>query len=479
MSATPDLPMSDPFAPLGHSITEEYHYSPRIEGRLPAGLEGTLLRNGPGLFERAGRRKRHLLDGDGLLQAFRIAGGKVDYQARFVRTEKFKDEERAGHYLYPTWTTRSAKGMLSNSIGRIRTQAGVSVVAKRGRVFAFDDIGLPYEIDSSTLATIGVYQPGDRSGPQNFNAHTRYDSATGDWLLFGQEHGRRYEIKVLILDHQLRRKKFFKIAPPHATYLHDWFATERYVVFNLHALRINPFPGLLGLKAFTECLHWAPERGNHLMVIDKNTGQVVAQGDAPAAFMWHSMNAYEQGDSIVADFVGYDEPDHFIGADPYFERIMRGEPGLFHAPGTLRRYRIQLSSGRVEESIVDGGHFEFPMIDVRRAGRTYRFGYLAEAGQGTGWHDSVARIDMDTGAKSRFTFGEGVQVGEPVVVPHADSDPDTRPQSVWLLSVIFKADTRTSALAVIDGEHIEDGPIATVELDHATPLSFHGTWMGA
>ena len=69
------------------------------------------------------------------------------------------------------------------------------------------------------------------------------------------------------------------------------------------------------------------------MVIDKNTGQVVAQGDAPAAFMWHSMNAYEQGDSIVADFVGYDEPDHFIGADPYFERIMRGEPGRFHAAG--------------------------------------------------------------------------------------------------------------------------------------------------
>ena len=143
MSATPDLPTSETEG-TGYEITEEYHYTPSIKGRLPLGLEGSLLRNGPGLFERAGRRKRHLLDGDGLVQAFRIAGGKVDYQARFVRTEKFEDEQRAGHYLYPTWTTRSAKGMLSNSIGRIRTQAGVSVVAKRGRVFAFDDIGLPY-----------------------------------------------------------------------------------------------------------------------------------------------------------------------------------------------------------------------------------------------------------------------------------------------------------------------------------------------
>ena len=68
MSATPATLVSDPFAPLGQSINEEFHYAPRITGNLPKALNGTLLRNGPGLFERAGRRKRHLLDGDGLIQ---------------------------------------------------------------------------------------------------------------------------------------------------------------------------------------------------------------------------------------------------------------------------------------------------------------------------------------------------------------------------------------------------------------------------
>ena len=478
MSATPATLVSDPFAPLGQSINEEFHYAPRITGNLPKALNGTLLRNGPGLFERAGRRKRHLLDGDGLIQAFRIDDGKVDYRARFVRTDKFVAEEQAGHYLYPTWTTRSAKGVLGNSITRIKGQAGVSVLAKSGRAFAFDDTGLPYELDPTNLDTVGVFHPDEDQKMLNFNAHTRYDSATGDWLLFGQDQGRRYEISVLILDRSLKQKSRFKFAPPRTTYLHDWFATERYVIFNFHALKVNPFAGLLGLKSFTQCLEWAPALGNFVMVLDKHSGQVVAQGEAPGAFMWHSMNAFEQGDAIVADFVGYDDPDHFIGKDPYFERIMRGESGEFHTPGTLRRYTIQTATGAVDESIIDGGNFEFPMIDIRQAGQPYRFGYLVEAVGGVGWHDSVVRVDMESGAKSSFTFGGSVQVGEPVVVPDmVHPDRIGQPDGCWLLSVIFNGDSGTSGLAIFKGDRIEDGPVAIVELEHAAPISFHGTWM--
>src|SRR3954468_5943968 len=52
-------------------------YVPRVEGRLPAGLEGSLYRNGPGLFERGGRRKPHLLAADGLVQRPPFRAGKV------------------------------------------------------------------------------------------------------------------------------------------------------------------------------------------------------------------------------------------------------------------------------------------------------------------------------------------------------------------------------------------------------------------
>eukprot|EP00966_Prymnesium_polylepis_P091471 2117166-Prymnesium_polylepis.1 len=43
----------------------EYEIS-EIEGAIPSDLRGSVFRNGPGNFERGGRRFEHVLDGDGL-----------------------------------------------------------------------------------------------------------------------------------------------------------------------------------------------------------------------------------------------------------------------------------------------------------------------------------------------------------------------------------------------------------------------------
>ena len=110
---------------LCSSLRVEHDYRPRVEGALPAGFEGRLYRNGPGLFERNGYHKQHLLDGDGMLQCFDFSAAGVHYRNRFVRTEKFIAEETAGAFIYPTWTTRAPGGTVANFGGRIKSQAGV------------------------------------------------------------------------------------------------------------------------------------------------------------------------------------------------------------------------------------------------------------------------------------------------------------------------------------------------------------------
>ena len=45
--------------------------------------------------------------------------------------------------------------------------------------------------------------------------------------------------------------------------------------------------------------------------------------EVPAVWMWHTLNAYVAGDRILADFVGYDAPDHFLGPDAAFRMIMQ------------------------------------------------------------------------------------------------------------------------------------------------------------
>ena len=49
--------------------------------------------------------------------------------------------------------------------------------------------------------------------------------------------------------------------------------------------------------------------------------------ETPAAWTWRGLNAHEGGGVIVADFVGYNAPDRFIGSVPAFAAVMQGRGG--------------------------------------------------------------------------------------------------------------------------------------------------------
>src|SRR5262252_5995125 len=99
--------------------------------------------------------------------------------------------------------------------------------------------------------------------------------------------------------------------------------------------------------------------------------------DVPAVWMWHSLNAFTSGDVIIADFVGYDAPDHFLGPDAALRAVMQGREGVARSPGTLRRFTIDLAARRARMETVAEGHFEFPVVPPARVGQRYRYGYVA------------------------------------------------------------------------------------------------------
>lgn len=67
-----------------------------FEGKLPAGLDGTVYCIGPALHELGGLRYHHWFDGDGMVQAFRIGGGRLRHKDRLVLTDKLKAEIASG-----------------------------------------------------------------------------------------------------------------------------------------------------------------------------------------------------------------------------------------------------------------------------------------------------------------------------------------------------------------------------------------------
>ncbi|HWL28487.1 MAG TPA: carotenoid oxygenase family protein [Burkholderiaceae bacterium] len=460
-------------AGLADSMTTEHDYFAEVEGHLPTALQGTLYRNGPGRFELGGVRKRHLLDGDGMIQAFDFVDGKVRYRNRFVRTRKYLIERDAGRFVTPTWTTRAPGGMVRNVGNKIRSQAGVTTLIKNDCLYAFDEVGLPYGLDPDSLETRGEQQVGPPGLRTDYKAHTKTDPATGEWLILGIEHGPRTWLNLVhraadgsLLSHQ-------RFSSPRPSYIHDWFLTEHYVLILLHPVELSLPRFLSGLASFTDSLQWRPRKGNLLLLVDRSGASEPIAFDAEACFMWHSINAFEVGDSLVADFIGYDEPDHFLGDRAAFRMIMEGKQGAQMHKGILRRYIINLPRRRLIEDRLSPENHEFPVIDSRMVAQRYRYGYFTTSRAATVFHNGIARVSADGGQRDTFFMDESTHMGEPIFVPDGPE-----PEDGWLLSVGLDGASGRSFLAIFRSDRLADGPVARVGLQHSTPLSFHGYWYG-
>lgn len=467
---------------LGTTLDVEHAYEAEIEGTFPSTLAGVLYRNGPGRFDRGGVAKRNLLDGDGMVQRFGIREGRVTYRNRFVRTDKFVAEEAAGRLLYATWTTKAPGSLLRNFGARgFQSQAGITVYRIGERVIATDEVGLPWEIDPDTLETIGEVAVG-RDGGQPMmarnmalKAHQKVDPVTGDWILVGNSYGRVNTIEAIVhgRDGALRTHRSYPV--PRMVYIHDFAVSEHFIVVLLHPAMISPVPFLTGLRSFTDSIRWTPEAGNLVMIMDRHGERDPVFLEAPAAYMWHALNAYEEDGEIVVDFAGYDAPDHMFGSDPILSTVMHGETGADGTAGTLRRYRLDPAAGRVDVDTLFSINLEFPYVHPVRVGRRHRYGYFTTAAQATIFHNGVTRLDLETGDASTYHFDSQTHVGEPVFVPAGKPDNDSEPG--WVLTVGLDGKTGRSFLAVFDAETIAAGPLGLARLRHATPLSFHGDFV--
>jgi len=453
---------------------------PTIEGLLPPELSGTLYRNGPGLFERDHYRKSTILDGDGMIRAFTFGDGRVRFRTRFVATEKLTREASANRFLFPTWTT-PAPGLLEN-LPEIpaKSQAGITAVVKSGVLYAFDELGHPYALDPDSLSTMQQRDPRGaeaQDSPRTYKAHTKTDGETGAWVLAGTSGQARQQLHAVVIDSQGRPQAQSHTPNPRGDYFHDFFWTGRHVVFHLHPTPLSPLPMLMGFRTFVDSLSWRPDLGSLLLVVDPSGSEAPVTMEIPASWMWHSVNAYERDNTIIADFVGYDAPDHFFGPRAALRTVMTGRSGVATSPGKLRRAVLDLNRRSARLETLDSEHFEFPTVSPHVQGHRYRFGYCAIGDITRSWfHDGVAKIDVESGKHDEFRFGPQCYVGEPVFVPHQKSQAE---DAGWLLCEVLDGRTGLSELAVLDAQAVSSGPIARVKLSHPLPFSFHGWWQPA
>ena len=463
-----------PVSGLATSLNEEYDYYAKIEGKIPQVLQGTLFRNGPGLFERGGLRKRCILDGDGMIQAFKIFDGHVHFQ-----TEKYKEESAAGKFIYATWSTQAPGGVTANFLGgKIKSQAGITAVVRNDILYAFDEFQQPYMLDPHSLETAGYARLGIPEQSKFFSAHSKMDRQTGEWLFFGLEFGPNLTLHIFILDKNNRLKRHQRTKLPRNVYVHDFFVSKRYILVNLPPIELNLVDYIFGQTSILGSMRWQPEQGNIILVFDRGSDATPVRLETESSWMWHSLNAYENGDEITADFIGYQNPDHIIGEDPALIAIMSGRKGQYNYAGEICRYIIDPIRKKMRHEVLDKGSYEFPFINPQHRCHKYRFAYFAKKQIREVFFTGIARIDMENLSSQSYDFGFGKYCSEPVFVqlPGYRYSPWTGKEPGWLLTEVYDSEKQKTLLAIFRADRISDGPVARAYLNHTIPLGFHGYW---
>ena len=462
-----------------------------VRGTIPPELSGTLYRNGPGRLERGGHWVHHPFDGDGMITAVRFGAGAASVRNRFVRTEGWLAEEKAGKPLYRgVFGSQKPGGLLANAFDlRLKNIANTHVVRLGDQLLALWEASSPHALDPGSLDSRGlslldgVLKPGEA-----FSAHPRFDPGhhgDGRMVTFGVKTGPRSTIRLMefatgegpagepagrLLSE--RSDTFNGFA-----FLHDFAITPNWAVFLQNAIAFNPLPYLLGQRGAAQCLASKPGGQAKFWLIPRDGGAFAGQPprilDAPDGFVFHHLNAWEEGQEVVVESIYYsDFPS--IGPDADFRAV---DFDLI-PEGLLEQCRLNLQDGTVRTTRLSERCCEFAMVNPRCQGLAARYAWMAVAERETGNDplQAIKKLDLISGERKVWSAAPRGFVSEPVMVPRpAAAGGEGAEDDGWVLCVVWNGARCASDLVILNAADLSEA--AVLELPLAIPHGLHGSFV--
>ena len=446
------------FAP----VRSEDDFDLKVTGEIPAGLRGALFRIGPNPQFEPRDPNHHWFGGDGMVHGFYVADGKVAYRNRYVRTPKWELEHEHGRALFGSMGNPMTTDPLA--MGNEGGVANTNILWHAGKLLALEEGHHPFQMDPRTLESRGY----DREFKGRVTAHPKIDPKTGEMVWFaygvgdmplsaGMSYGRTAPDGTLI-----SRQDF---QAPFACMVHDFMVTENHALFPILPLTASLQRAMTGLPPFA----WEPEKGSYVGVMRRDADvSTIRWFNAPACYVFHPLNSWEEGDKIYCDVMRYDVAPLFPKADG-----SRGDK----AAARLMRWTFDLAgnSDAIQETPLDDLDGEFPRVDARVETLKHRHAWYAAdpGGFATVKMSAIAHLDLQTGQRQVYELNGGDMTSEPVFVKRSA---DAAEGDGWLTAVIYRAAENRSDLAIFEARDIAKGPIALAEMPRRMPFGFHGNW---
>jgi len=439
-------------------------------GQIPRWLDGSWYVNGPSRFERAGRRYRHWLDGDGMVCSLRFENGRARFVNRFVRTPKWMAEETAGRFLYRAFGTSFPGDLLRRNV-MLESPVNVSVFRYGPRLLAFGEQSLPYELDPDTLETRGEFDFGGRLNELSpFAAHAKMDRGL---LNFGISFSAdRPMLNTYEFDEAgaLTRRRY-PLDQPYS--LHDFGFTPSHLVFFLSPLLMKFDRFRSDGVSVVDALTWEPELGARILITPRaGCPDPPITVEAGGGYSLHVINCYETDAHLIVDVLLLDAPvySEYQPLPDLFANVPRCRPV---------RYVIDLAARELLAVCpMPYPHApDFPSIDPARAGKSYSdFWMLGIPDQGKPGRKFFSHLAH--GSWERGDVGDVYQApageylcAEPCFVANP-RDPD----DAIVICEHFRPAERASSILLFHAFDVRRGPIASLPLQHPIHPGFHSTF---
>ncbi|KAK4442836.1 carotenoid oxygenase [Podospora aff. communis PSN243] len=500
----------------------------KVKGNIPPWAAGTLYRTGPGqgavVDTLSGTFKfSHWFDGLAHTHRFDIVSEGEDIQVKVYYSSRRQSDQAAAEIkssgtlpaisfaqkidpcvgMFGKFTS-----VFARRPGRPFPNVGVTITAnlplfdkRHGpSIFTGTDATVMCEMDTQTLEPI-TFPVQSRFHPDlkgNLSAaHGLVDPATGDYFNYNIELAKQPLYRVFRVSATANETTILATIPFAAAYIHSFFLTPNYVIICVPAAHYE----WNGLKIlWTGNLHdafkpFAASDRCHWFVIDKQHGKgVVAEFSSPGRFFFHTVNAFEDGDSgdILCELVDY--PDRYIIDAYYYDVLLnrKGKAKEYWTDGQvekksfprLTRYRLckqdfvvgsrELPTAETVLEVPWPHVGDMPTISPLYQGSKHRYVYvLVSRGMST-MFDAIAKVDTETRESLQWQGPKGHTPGEAIFVPWPAGDGKVLDEDDGvLLSIVLDGENRKSYLLCLDAKTMTE--LGTAECEFAVAIGLHGT----
>ncbi|XP_070533065.1 beta,beta-carotene 15,15'-dioxygenase-like [Ptychodera flava] len=473
-----------------------------ITGEVPKWIDGSLYRNGAGLFAVGTDKYNHLFDGLSLLHRFNIKDGQVTYQNRFLRSDHYTKNMKANRIVCTEFGTVGHPDPCHNIFQRVLSRfktttisdnCNVNVMSINDEMYAMTESNYLWRIDPKTLESVEKVDITEFLAVNMLTAHPHYTN-DGTHYNMGSSFGKVSKYNIIKIDPPDAGKPFLQKSsilcsiPARGrdpSYYHSFGMTDNYFVYVEQPLHINVMK-VLGMtllrNSFMDVMEYRPENKVRFHVVNSRTGELYSTEYTADAFVcFHHINAYEDDGHIVVDLCTYKDEGLFHRA--FVENIERGmcapaqgsEVMRYVLPLTVDKKAgsnnlVKLPNTKCSATLKDGSIFctpekicdaelELPQINYANYnGKPYQYTYGIN-----GDNSEINKVDFKN--KSYKAWGiEDYVVSEPLFV--AAPSPGSEDDGVVLTALVsVDPSKKPHLLAILDARDLKEIGRAEINVD--------------